>query len=93
MRSPKLSISLPKSFEHFVSSEVASGRFRTPSEVVREGLRLLREQDKIQQAALKSARRKIDAGLAQAKRGKLIDGEAVFAALERRAQRPRRAAG
>ena len=39
-----MKVSLPLALENFVSSQVESGEFDDPSEVVREALRLLREQ-------------------------------------------------
>lgn len=48
------SISLDEHFTDFLAGEVASGRYRTASEVVRAGLRLLEDQE-TQLAALRAA--------------------------------------
>ncbi|HVS09243.1 MAG TPA: type II toxin-antitoxin system ParD family antitoxin, partial [Planctomycetota bacterium] len=40
-----MNVSVPASLEQFVKAQVAAGRFRTASEVVREGLRLLQEAE------------------------------------------------
>lgn len=48
------SISLDDHFAEFLAREVASGRYRSVSEVVRAGLRLLEDQE-TQMAALRSA--------------------------------------
>ncbi|WP_139415448.1 type II toxin-antitoxin system ParD family antitoxin [Agromyces laixinhei] len=48
------SISLDDHFSDFLSREVSSGRFRSSSEVVRAGLRLLEDQE-TQLAALRAA--------------------------------------
>jgi len=39
-----MNVSLPRNWEEFVASQVACGEFGNASEVVREALRLLREQ-------------------------------------------------
>ncbi|MGL4178688.1 MAG: type II toxin-antitoxin system ParD family antitoxin [Dermatophilaceae bacterium] len=59
------SISLDDHFVGFLSQEVASGRYRSASEVVRAGLRLLEDQE-TELAALRQA---------------LADGEASGAAV------------
>ncbi|SEC57147.1 antitoxin ParD1/3/4 [Paramicrobacterium humi] len=48
------SISLDAHFSDFLSREVSSGRYRSASEVVRAGLRLLEDQE-AQMAALRAA--------------------------------------
>ena len=48
------SISLDEHFSDFLAHEVSSGRFRSASEVVRAGLRLLEDQE-TQLAALRAA--------------------------------------
>ena len=48
------SISLGNHFDDFVSSQVASGRYKNVSEVIRAGLRLL-EDEEHKAMALKSA--------------------------------------
>ena len=48
------SISLDDHFAEFLSREVSSGRYRSASEVVRAGLRLLEDQD-TRVAALRAA--------------------------------------
>jgi antitoxin ParD1/3/4 len=83
-RRAPLTVSLPAELEDFVSSQVASGRYDSPSEVVSEGLRLLEELEIADDAALEDARPAIAVGLEQARRGELLDGEEVFKTLEER---------
>jgi antitoxin ParD1/3/4 len=73
-----LNVALTPELEKFVEARMASGRYRSASDVVREGLRLLEEREDSRQAALDEVRRKISVGLEQAERGELFDGEAVF---------------
>jgi antitoxin ParD1/3/4 len=73
-----LNVSLTPELEKFVESRVASGRYQSASEVVRDGLRLLEKREVSRQAALDEVRRKIAVGLEQAERGELFDGEEVF---------------
>lgn len=87
-----LNVSLTPELEEFVATRVSSGRYQSASEVVRQGLRLLQEQETTRQAQLDRLRSQINLGLDQARRGELLDGEAVFEELERRASeldRPR----
>ncbi|SPF42037.1 conserved hypothetical protein [Candidatus Sulfopaludibacter sp. SbA4] len=95
-----LDISLTPELEQFVESRVASGRYQTPSEVVREGLRLLaeREQEGLRllaereqagEAAVEELRAKIRRGVEQADRGELLDGDAVFEEIRQMSARRR----
>ena len=79
-----LNVSLTPELENFITSRVASGRYLTASEVVRDGLRLLEERQHLHDEALAGVRPKIEEGLASLDRGKGLDGESVLAELERR---------
>ena len=85
-----VNISLTPHLRRLVSSRVASGRYQSASEVVREGLRLLEEKDTRRVLTLGELRKKIAVGLEQARRGELADGEDVFRELEQ-PRRKRRA--
>jgi len=84
-----LNISLTPELEGFINTRVASGRYQSASEVVREGLRLLQEKEDERRAALDEVRRKIKVGLDQIKRGEVLDGEEVFTELERQSRERR----
>ena len=56
-------ISLTPELEKFVQDKVASGRYHSASEVIREGLRLLEEQELIREVRLAALREEIQKGL------------------------------
>jgi antitoxin ParD1/3/4 len=84
-----LNVSLTPALEQFVQARVASGRYQTASEVVREGLRLLEERESEREAALEELRAKIRRGAGQAGRGELVDGETVFEEIRQLSARRR----
>ena len=47
-----MNVSLTKELENFVSELVASGMYYSASEVVRDGLRLLKEQEELKKIRL-----------------------------------------
>jgi antitoxin ParD1/3/4 len=67
-----------------VDDKVKTGRYASASEVVREGLRLLEEQDETKQLRLAEVRRKIDRGIEQLDRGLGIPGPEARARLRQR---------
>ena len=84
-----MNVSLTPELEKFVEKKVESGLYNNASEVIREGLRLLKEHDEVR---LKW-REQIERGWLQAKAGRVIDGEEVFRkADERIKQRGRKRA-
>jgi antitoxin ParD1/3/4 len=74
-------VTLTPAQREFVHSRMESGRYHTAEEVVSDGRRLLEEQERDRQAALAEVKAKIASGLAQARRGELLDGEQVFEEL------------
>ena len=76
-----MNVSVGPEFEEFVRSRVESGDYASDSEVVRDGLRLLREKEQLFEARLKSIRGEIQKGVDQIERGEVRDGETVMAEL------------
>ena len=70
-----MNVSLTPELEKLVQKKVSSGRYNSASEVVREALRLLEQQDKLRDAQLKHFRSRLDRGLASLKDREGVDGE------------------
>jgi antitoxin ParD1/3/4 len=64
-----MNISLTPELERLVNDKVKTGMYQTASEVIREGLRLLRERDH----RLEALRRDIRAGFEAVERGEYSD--------------------
>ena len=64
-----MNVSLTPELEELVQEKVRSGRYNSASEVVREALRLLEEQDELRAVRLEEVRKKIAQGLASLDRG------------------------
>jgi antitoxin ParD1/3/4 len=88
-----LNVSLTPELEQFVQQRVASGRYQTASEVVREGLRLLELQERDREAAYQALRAKLERGAGQAERGEVADGEEFLEKLIRRLETKTRKSG
>ena len=73
-----ISVSFTLSRAEFLAECVASGRYQSMSEVVREGLRLLEDQQERRQVDLTRARTLIQEGSDQLDRGQVVDGETFF---------------
>jgi antitoxin ParD1/3/4 len=65
-----MNVSLTPELEEFVTKKVNSGMYQTASEVIREGLRLLRERDELHRQRLEELRRAVAVGLDQAEQGR-----------------------
>ena len=76
-----MNVSVGQEFEEFVRSKVDSGDYASASEVVRDGLRLLREKEQLFEARLQALRGEIQKGIDQFDRGEGLDGETVVAEL------------
>lgn len=84
-----MNVSLTPELERFITGNVASGRYQSASEVIREALRMLEERQRIREAAINDLRGKIAVGLEQIERGEVHDGEQVFRELEERSRKRR----
>lgn len=72
-----MNVNLTPELEKLIREKVASGLYNNRSEVVREALRLLAEQDRLRDAHLEKLRAALAIGLEQADRGDVLDGPEV----------------
>jgi antitoxin ParD1/3/4 len=73
-----MNVSLTPELERFVGEKVESGLYNNASEVVREGLRLLKEQD----AVRLRWREQIERGWHEAQAGRLVEGDEAFRRID-----------
>ncbi|HQU82345.1 MAG TPA: type II toxin-antitoxin system ParD family antitoxin [Pyrinomonadaceae bacterium] len=64
-----MNVSLTKELESFVNELVASGMYYSASEVVRDGLRLLKEQETLKKIRVEELRAEILRGFEQSQNG------------------------
>ena len=73
-----MNVSLTPELETMVQNKVRSGLYNNQSEVIREALRLLVEQDKIRNAHINRLQAALVQGLAQAENSGLVDGPSAY---------------
>lgn len=78
-----MNVNLTPELEELIQRKVESGLYNNQSEVVREALRLLVEQDRLREAHITKLREALAEGLAQADRGELRDGPEVVRELRK----------
>ena len=80
-----MNVSLTPQLEALVKDKVNNGLYHSASEVIREGLRLLQEQDEFREARLAELRKDIAVGIEQADRGDVaaIDVDCIKAKARR----------
>lgn len=79
-----MNVSLTPALEKLVEKRVKSGLYHSASEVIREALRLLEDQERARHLKLENLRREISIGVEQADRGELMDGQEVIRKLRKR---------
>ncbi len=81
-----MNVSLPKKQEQYVKSLVENGRYKSASEVVQTGLRMLEEQEDINKQKLEELKRLIQEGVDSGPTEPL-DMEEIKAAARRQFER------
>ena len=79
-----MNVNLGTVLDNFIAELLNTGLYQSQSEVVREGLRLLKEREDFKNLRLAELRKEIAIGSEQADRGEFVDGEAAFAEIRRR---------
>jgi antitoxin ParD1/3/4 len=75
-----MNVSLTPELERFVGEKVENGLYNNASELVREGLRLLKEHDEIRLRW----REQIERGWLDPQAGRIVDGPATMARIKQR---------
>ena len=81
-----MNVSLTPELEELITQKVSSGLYHSASEVIREALRLLKEQDELRQYRLEQLRKEVAIGLEQLDRGEGIPGKVVFERLQQKSR-------
>lgn len=66
-----MNFSLPPELEEYIQSKVKTGFYHSASEVIREALRLLKEQDELRAIRLNQLRTEVGAGIDEVRRGRV----------------------
>jgi antitoxin ParD1/3/4 len=77
-----LNVSLTPELEEFVRQRVATGRYQTASEVVREGLRLLENQERDREAAFLALKTRLKRASAEADWGEFVDPDETLKKID-----------
>jgi antitoxin ParD1/3/4 len=88
-----MNVNLGTAFDKFIGELLKTGMYQSQSEVVREGLRLLKEREELKKLRLAELRKEIAIGSEQADRGEFVDGKQTFAEIRRRSAERKRANG
>jgi antitoxin ParD1/3/4 len=65
-----MNVNLGETLEQFVADLLKTGHYQSQSEVLREGLRLLKEREELRAARLAQLRGEIDKGLSDVENGR-----------------------
>ena len=82
-----MNVSLTPELEKYVSEKVESGLYHSASEVIREGLRLLKDQDALRKIRIHEVRQQIQEGVNSGESQPLNVEEVIDRGRKRHAQR------
>jgi antitoxin ParD1/3/4 len=86
-------VNLGTVFDKFIAELVKGGLYQSQSEVVREGLRLLKEREELKMLRLAEIWKEIALGSEQADRGEFAESPAALTEIRRRNAKRKRAKG
>ena len=81
-----MNVSLTPELEKFVNTKVNTGRYNSASEVVREALRLLEENDRVRAQQLKEFNQELGNRLAALDGGEKVNPEVTRARLQNKSR-------
>ena len=82
-----MNVSLTPELEKYISEKVESGLYHSASEVIREGLRLLKDQDALRKVRLHEVRQQIQEGMNSGESQPLNVEDVIDRGRKRHAQR------
>ena len=85
-----MNVSLTPELEKYVADKVASGRYTSASEVVREALRLREREEKSRKEQLEEFNRELQARIDSLDRGEYVTAEEFERHIEERSARRRK---
>ena len=92
-----MNVRLPQELEEFIEKEVKTGMYQSASEVIRAGLRLLKDEKapkpRFMVSSVENLEEKLLVGIRQLERGEGIPGEVAAQQLRQRARARRKVNG
>jgi len=88
-----MNVNLGSTFDRFVADLLKTGLYQSQSEILRDGLRLLKEREDLKKLRLTELRKEIAIGSEQADRGEFVDGDVAFAQIRKRSAKRKRTKG
>jgi len=88
-----MNVHLGSVFDEFVAELLKTGYYQTQSEVLREGLRLLKEREEMKQLRFAELRKEIAVGAEQVDRNEFVDGPEAFSKIRQRSAQRKRSKG
>jgi antitoxin ParD1/3/4 len=85
-----MNVNLGPVLDEFVAELLESGLYQSQSEILREGLRLLKEREDLKQLRAAELRTEIARGVQEADRGRFLDGPATFARIRQKSKERKR---